>query len=225
MEIYIYQFFYISILSTILHFSYDMTNHMFLFSIIGAVNESTWEHLKIGVFPWISWFLIRSYYFAYYNSYLGNLVALLTFKLSIISIFYGAIFIMKRHYLPISIGSFYVGVLSGSFFEYLIKDYTFHPLFEVFGMCGCILIIVLVIIWTYYPYKCFLTLDVRYRLYGIEAHKKRCDILAKKKYIVFIFNTLGIPFQKSEYFEENSKGYHNNEEDTFRNTSRKKSVK
>jgi hypothetical protein len=30
-------------------------------------------------------------------------------------------------------------------------------------------------------------------MYDIEAHHKRCDILAKKKYIVFIFNYFGIP--------------------------------
>ena len=53
--------------------------------------------------------------------------------------------------------------------------------------------------------KNFLTLDVRYRMYGIEAHKKRCDIIEKKKYIVYIFNLLGISFPKNDYFEESPK--------------------
>ena len=60
---------------------------------------------------------------------------------------------MKRHCFPISIERFYIGVISGSFFEYIIKDYSFHPFFEIIGFICCILIILLGI---YYPLKNFL---------------------------------------------------------------------
>ena len=40
-------------------------------------------------------------------------------------------------------------------------------------------------------------------MYGIEAHVKRCDIIAKKIYIVFIFNLFGINFTKINSFNEN----------------------
>ena len=221
MLIYIYQFLYISIFSTFLHFSYDMTNHMFIFSVIGAVNESTWEHLKIGFFPWFTWFAIRSYYFSYINSFFGNFIALITFMLTIMAIFYGTIFIMKRHILLISIASFYIGVTSGSFFEYIIKDFSFPPAFEIIGIFGCFLVILSGLMWTYFPTKFFLTLDVRYRMYGIEAHDKRCDITAKKKYIVFIFNLFGINFPKTEFLDENVKHFHVKKE----RKKRKKSYK
>ena len=220
MFIYILQFLYVSIFSTFLHFAYDITNHIFIFSIIGAVNESTWEHLKLGIFPWFTWFFIRSYFFSYINSYFGNLIAIVTYMITICAIFYGSIFIMKRHILLFSISSFYAAVISGSFFEYLIKDYSFNPFFEIIGFTGCILIILLGLVWTYYPAKNFLTVDVRYRMYGIDAHKKRCDIIRKKKYIVYIFNLLGISFPKNDYFEENSK-YYNDEKVGFRKKNRK----
>ena len=216
MLMYFLQFLYISFLSTFLHFSYDITNHMFIFSIIGAVNESTWEHLKIGLFPWFTWFFIRSYYFSYMNTYFGNFIALFTFMSTITLIFYGSIFIMKRHFLPISIASFYIGVISGSFFEYIIKDLILHPFLEIIGLIGLISFILIWLKWTYYPMKNFLTLDVRYRMYGIESHEKRCDIIGKKKYIVFIFNLLGIPFPKEYSFDENSKKNYNQEEIKFR---------
>lgn len=216
MLMYFLQFLYISFLSTFLHFSYDITNHMFIFSIIGAVNESTWEHLKIGLFPWFTWFFIRSYYFSYMNTYFGNFIAIFTFMSTITLIFYGSIFIMKRHFLPISIASFYIGVISGSFFEYIIKDLILHPFLEIIGLIGLIFFILIWLKWTYYPMKNFLTLDVRYRMYGIESHEKRCDIIGKKKYIVFIFNLLGIPFPKEYSFDENSKKNYNQEEIKFR---------
>ena len=62
MMMYIIQFFYISLFASFLHFSYEMSNHSFIFSLIGAVNESVWEHLKLGIFPWFSWFFIRWYF-------------------------------------------------------------------------------------------------------------------------------------------------------------------
>ena len=191
-----------------------MTNHIFIFSIIGSVNESTWEHLKISIFPWFTWFFIRSYYYFYVNSYFSNFIAVFASMATISAIFYCSIFIMKKHFLPISISSFYIGIISGSFFEYMIKDFI-NPIFELIGFIGCISIILLGLIWTYFPSKNFLTLDVRYRMHGIEAHKKRCDIVAKKRYIVYIFNSLGIPLPKSESFDENNKNYNNCEEVKF----------
>lgn len=142
------------------------------------------------------------------NSYFGNFIAILTFMLTIMAIFYGSNFILKRHILPISIASFYIGVISGSFFEYIIKDFPFPPVFEIVGLFGCFLVILTGLMWTYFPAKFFLTLDVRYRLYGIEGHSKRCDITAKKKYIVFIFNLFGINFPKTDSFDENFKHFH-----------------
>ena len=215
MLMYTLQFVYISILSTFLHFSYDLTNHLFIFSVIGAVNESTWEHLKIGIFPWFTWFLIRSYYFSYANTYFGNFIAVLSFMLTIMAIFYGTIFIMKRHCLPISISSFYIGVISGSTIEFMIKDFIFPPYFEIIGLIGCFIIIICGLLWTYYPVKNFVTLDVRYRMYGIEGHEKRCDIIEKKKYIVFIFNLLGIPLSKNDSLEEHVKNFHTEKESNF----------
>ena len=72
MLIYVYQFLHISILSTFLHFAYDLTNHIFIFSIIGAINESVYEHLRLGIFPWFSWFLIRWFFFSFENTFFGN---------------------------------------------------------------------------------------------------------------------------------------------------------
>ena len=61
--------------------------------------------------------------------------------ITISSIFYGSLFIFKRHVLIISISSFYIGVASGSFFEYIIKDYIISEFKEIIGIIGCLLII------------------------------------------------------------------------------------
>ena len=184
MSMYIYQFLYISFQASFLHFAYDLSNHLFIFSIIGAINESVWEHLKLGIFPWFSWFLIRWYFYNYENSYFGNLIAVLGYMFIILLIHYGSICLMKKHYLIISISSFYIGVVFGSITEYLIKPYELSHTIEVMS--------------SYYPFKSFLTIDSKYQCYGMDAHEKRCHITKRKKHIVFIFNLLGIPLPKGE---------------------------
>ena len=198
MSMYIYQFLYISFQASFLHFAYDLSNHLFIFSIIGAINESVWEHLKLGIFPWFSWFLIRWYFYNYENSYFGNLIAVLGYMFIILLIHYGSICLMKKHYLIISISSFYIGVVIGSITEYLIKPYELSHTIEVMSLISCVLIFCYGEISSYYPFKSFLTIDSKYQCYGMDAHEKRCHITKRKKHIVFIFNLLGIPLPKGE---------------------------
>ena len=137
-------------------------------------------------------------FFSFENKFFGNLVAVLSFMFIILVIFYGVLFIFKKHFLPVSISSFYIGVLFGSIMEYLINDFFNNKLLESIGLIGSILVFCYGMISSYYPYKCFLTIDERFQLYGMEAHPKRCDITKRKKYIVYIFNLLGIPLPKNE---------------------------
>ena len=116
----------------------------------------------------------------------------------ILFIFYGYLFIFKKHFLPVSISSFYIGVLFGTFVEYLTNSFFYNKVLEIIGLIGCISVFCYGMISSYYPYKCFLTIDERYQLYGLEAHHKRCDITKRKKYVVYFFNLLGIPLPKNE---------------------------
>ena len=50
----------ISVLGTISHFLYDISGHNKFVGLFTAVNESTWEHIKIALTPTIL-FIIGSY--------------------------------------------------------------------------------------------------------------------------------------------------------------------
>ena len=45
----IISFLFVSIIGTLFHFTYDYFNHNKVASIFSAVNESTWEHIKMGL--------------------------------------------------------------------------------------------------------------------------------------------------------------------------------
>ena len=47
------------IIGTIGHFLYDWSNRNSLFGFLFAKNESTWEHIKLGVTPIMLWTIIE----------------------------------------------------------------------------------------------------------------------------------------------------------------------
>jgi hypothetical protein len=51
--------FFIIFLGSLLHFTYKWSGRFWLVGIFSAVNESTWEHLKLAVFPATLWFLFE----------------------------------------------------------------------------------------------------------------------------------------------------------------------
>ena len=61
----------ISVLGTISHFLYDISNHNKIIGLFSSVNESTWEHIKIALTPTILWSLIDGLiYRSSYNYFL-----------------------------------------------------------------------------------------------------------------------------------------------------------
>ncbi len=51
--------FFVYLCAVILHFIFDWSKGSVLASLFGAVNESTWEHIKIFAFPYAVWSLIE----------------------------------------------------------------------------------------------------------------------------------------------------------------------
>lgn len=71
-NLYIWQFagFVMTLLGgTLLHFLYGLTNESVLAAPFSAINESTWEHMKLMYFPLVVFALIQSRIFREYNSF------------------------------------------------------------------------------------------------------------------------------------------------------------
>lgn len=72
MELFI-SFLVISIIGTVLHFTYELSGHNKYVAIFSAVNESTWEHIKIGLSPMLLWGLFDGFkYGSNQNYFLQN---------------------------------------------------------------------------------------------------------------------------------------------------------
>jgi hypothetical protein len=172
----IFQFLFISILGTILHFAYDLSNHIFIFSIIGAVNESPWEHLKMGIFPWFFWYFLKIFILKSEISFLVSFLSISYFMIGILTVYYSYIHFTKKAILPIDITNFYHGILGGVLIDLYLSKKQWDSKWETFGLIGFLLILFMALINTYYPFKCHVFLDERMKLYGMEAHEKRCKL-------------------------------------------------
>ncbi len=54
----IIEFFFVSILGTLLHFTYDWFGKNMIIGIFSPINESVWEHTKLFVLPFIIWYVV-----------------------------------------------------------------------------------------------------------------------------------------------------------------------
>ena len=48
------------ILGNLLHFVFDWSGENRIVAAFAAVNESTWEHMKLLVIPWVVWSLVEA---------------------------------------------------------------------------------------------------------------------------------------------------------------------
>ena len=110
------------ILGTLLHFTYEWSGRNILVGIFSAINESTWEHLKLVFYPMffmaiIGFFIIgkqsRNYWFA-------QVVGILTAILFITIIFYTYTGIIGTNYALVNIALFVISVILGGYVVYRI---------------------------------------------------------------------------------------------------------
>lgn len=82
-------FVFTGVAGTLLHFLYDWT-HSRIASVFSAVNESTWEHMKLLFFPMFAFAIFESAFFAkeYKNFWCAKLVGVLLGLIAIPILYY-----------------------------------------------------------------------------------------------------------------------------------------
>ena len=150
----IFSFIFVSILGTLLHFTYEWSNNNQFVAIFSAINESTWEHLKLIFFPMLITTIIGYFYI---GKTVPNFLCAKTLGL-IISILFTVIFfytytgILGTNIDFINISVFFLTVLLGEYTAYRImvsnlncnKKISFFVLFTL---------LICFIFFTYFPPK------------------------------------------------------------------------
>ena len=148
-------------LGSLLHFVYEWSGNLKPVGLIAAVNESTWEHLKLGFWPLLLWGIYE--YVAYgkrvKNFFLAKTVALYSFCILVPAIFYSYSSILGRNYLILDISTFVVSVALGQFISYKVQKTEKDLKMEVIGKVLLIILFAMFISFTFFPPKIFLFKD------------------------------------------------------------------
>lgn len=146
-------FVFVSLLGSVLHFVYDWTNSSVLVSPFSAINESTWEHMKLIYFPMLIYALIQSQFFKDCdNFWCVKLIGILT-GLSLIPIlFYTLNGVLGKTPDFINIAIFFVAAAVAFFIEnYLFKTGNPQCCYNKFAIFIIIFIGSLFILFTFIP--------------------------------------------------------------------------
>lgn len=173
----------ISTVGTLAHFLYDITRHNKIIGLFAAVNESTWEHIKITLTPILLWGLYDGFvYGSNPNYFLAKLVSLITPIVLIPCIFYGYKSISKKPILVIDILSFYLVIfLSQLFFKLIIDAPAILYVFQYLSVIGLFAVFGAYTLLTLMPLKTFLFKDPITHKYGFRAHSDVFNFFKKKK--------------------------------------------
>lgn len=147
----LYPFIFVAGIGFLLHFTYENSGKSFLVSIISAVNESTWEHLKLLFFPMLLLTIYQIFHEKWNTALIpGNLLATLAGMAFIIIAFYTCLGVIGHNVDVLNIIIYLLAVLLTLWLSWRLREiyHVFHP------VPACILAAILIIlfaVFTYYP--------------------------------------------------------------------------
>lgn len=145
-------FLFLSVFGTLNHFIYDWTNKNKYAGYFFAKNESTWEHMKLVVFPSIIWLFISLLISDNPNVFFANYISLIVMLILIPLLFYFLNYIFGKTSSTLNILIFYISVLIGQIVNYLVLNMNpVSKIMNIIGVAVYLFLIVLFLIFSYDP--------------------------------------------------------------------------
>ena len=146
------------ICGTLLHFVWEWSGKSNFTAIFSAVNESTWEHLKLLFVPFIVFSIMEYFVYGKHMKCFFTIKArsVLLGMLTIITVFYTYTGILGTHYFVLDIGTFILGVIVSYRYSYkYLRDCTntCSVYTELFAILIIIIVAIAFAIFTFYPPK------------------------------------------------------------------------
>ena len=162
----------ISILGTLFHFLYDISKHNKVVGLFAAVNESTWEHIKIALTPTILWSIYDGYIYGtnpnYFTAKLSSLLILITF---IPTIFYLYKYFTNKPIIIVDILIFYIAIILSQFSFYsIIKLQTLGFTTNYLSCISIFIVFGFYMVLTLLPIKSFIFKDPITNKFGFKGH-------------------------------------------------------
>ena len=170
----------ISAVGTIAHFLYDWSHHNRIIGLFAAVNESTWEHIKIALTPTFLWSLYDgAIYGLNPNYFLAKLLSLIVVALFIPLVFYTYQHISKKPILAVDILTFYLAIILSQLTFYVVIDLEpIWPILQYLATLGTFIFFGAYMTLTLEPLRNLIFKDPITGKYGFRAHT---DVFKRRK--------------------------------------------
>jgi hypothetical protein len=153
-----------------LHFIFEWTGYWPPAGLFAAVNESTWEHFKMGFWPGLFYALIEYPFIkrGTKNFLVAKFAGLFFMPVVTFILFYGYTIPTGQHFLIIDIIIFFLSVLAGQLVSYkiLIRKEA-SPGLRTMAIVGLVLMVVAFSLLSYFPPKNFIFRHPDSDQYGI----------------------------------------------------------
>jgi hypothetical protein len=164
---------FIVIIGTILHFTFELSDNQPVVGVFSAVNESVWEHLKLGFWPALVWALIEYRYIkkSTNNFFFAKTVGIYIIPIVIPILFYSYTAVLGESVLAIDILTFVVAIIVGQLVSYKLLTYRELPdMLNKISLVALVLLGVAFVLFTFYPPHMPLFRDPVTGEYGITNH-------------------------------------------------------
>ncbi|MDD2646959.1 MAG: DUF6512 family protein [Patescibacteria group bacterium] len=159
------------IVGSLLHFTFNFAHQAKIVGLFSAVNESSWEHLKLAVMPMALialWWAINGKRRPN-NFWLSRAVAMYLAPILILLIFYDYTAILGKNYLPLDISTFILAVILAELVaRWITKKPEFSRRYNPIFQAAIILLVAIFIVFTFYPPQNILFLDPITLTYGLK---------------------------------------------------------
>lgn len=164
-------FLVIVILGFLYHYLYEWSNKSLLIAAIAPVNESVWEHLKLGLWAVITFSVVEYFVLGktVNNYFFAKAVGVLIISFTILLIFYTYTIFVDRTILFLDISSYIIGALICQVFCYKMFQLKHSKSLNILGIILLISFCLIFAIFTFYPPHVELFKDQNFNTYGIET--------------------------------------------------------
>jgi hypothetical protein len=156
-----------------LHFVFEWTGFYRPIAWLAAVNESTWEHMKLAFWPGVVWAMAEGVALRRQvnNFWVATFLGLLAMPTLIAALFYTYSAILGGHVLPADIVVFVLSVVLGQMAATRTMTAPRVPeRLQWAAVVGLVMLVAVFAVVTYYPPRIFLFQDPASLHYGILDH-------------------------------------------------------
>ncbi len=163
---------FIVVLGLLLHFAFAWSGRWTPIAPIAAVNESVWEHLKLGFWPALAYAVLEYSRFrkSAHNFSLAKTLGIYLIPITIVVLYYSYTAILGRGLLIVDIVIFVEAVIVGQLVSYILL--TTSPLPERlnrFAPVALVVLGILFVLFTFHPPQLPLFRDFATGVYGISG--------------------------------------------------------